>query len=68
MSLARRARLPTIGLFTLLFTHPATATRHRVVFNRIGPTRMALYLANGDGTHEQPLLPAEGWTTTRPSR
>ena len=45
MSLARRALLPTIGLFTLLFTHSDTAARHRVVFNRIGPTRMALYLA-----------------------
>src|SRR4051812_48018754 len=60
MSVARRALLPTIGLFTFLFTHSATAARHRVVFNRIGPTRMALYLADGDGTHEHPLLPAGG--------
>jgi Tol biopolymer transport system component len=40
--------------------HTASAAKHRVVFNRIGPTRLGLYIAGPDGRNEKPLLPPDG--------
>ena len=36
------------------------AEPHRVLFNRIGPYATAVYVANADGTDEQPLLATPG--------
>jgi len=42
------------------FSAPARRPRHRIVLNRIGPIRTGLFLADADGRHEKPLLPAKG--------
>jgi len=34
--------------------------RNRIVFNRLAPVRIGLFLADADGRNERPLLPAAG--------
>ncbi len=34
--------------------------RHRLLFSRVGPLNTGLFVANGDGSGEHPLLPATG--------
>lgn len=36
------------------------AEKHRIFFNRVGPVRAQLFVANGDGTAERALLPLTG--------
>src|SRR5260370_41453237 len=59
--------MPTIRttlLFSaLLFAAASTAIpgeRNRIVFNRLAPVRIGLFLANADGRNERALLPATG--------
>ena len=44
----------------LLGLRPVTAVEpSRLLFARVGPTRIGLFLANADGSHERALLPAD---------
>ena len=52
--------LATLVALNVFFAPNLSAAAHRVIFNRIGPTRLALYLANADGSNERLLVPAEG--------
>jgi Tol biopolymer transport system component len=55
------ARL-TLPLFCLLALVSASSIGHasdRVLFDRIGPTQAALYVAQADGSGEYALLPSE---------
>src|SRR6185369_16301460 len=36
------------------------APLHRIAFSRTGPSLIGLFIATGDGSGEQPLLPASG--------
>ena len=47
-------------LLCLLSLEPVTAGEpYRLLFSRIGPTRIGLFLANADGSNERALLPAD---------
>src|ERR1051325_9719379 len=39
----------------------SAAPQHTMLMNRLGPSAMTLYIANGDGSGERPLLPASGF-------
>ena len=43
------------------------AEPHRILFNRIGPYETQLYVANADGSDEQPLLSAPGGLDYNPA-
>jgi Tol biopolymer transport system component len=45
-------------LILLAASCAVAAEPHRILFNRIGPYEMAIYIANADGTDEKPLLAA----------
>src|SRR5689334_972423 len=38
----------------------ATFKKDRIIFSRLAPQTIGLFLADGDGTNERPLLPATG--------
>ena len=40
------------------------ADRPRIVFSRLAPTHVGLFLADADGKNERPLLPATSLITT----
>ncbi|MDR3698580.1 MAG: hypothetical protein P4L56_03030 [Candidatus Sulfopaludibacter sp.] len=47
-------------LLCLLSLEPVTAGEPaRLLFSRVGPARVGLFLANADGSHERALLPAD---------
>jgi TolB protein len=47
-------------LLSLLSLRPAGAVEPaRLLFARVGPTKIGLFLANADGSHERALLPAD---------
>jgi Tol biopolymer transport system component len=53
----------TILLSALMFAASPQAIpgdRNRIVFNRLAPVRIGLFLADTDGRNERPLLPAAG--------
>src|SRR5262245_28127803 len=39
----------------------SAAARHTMLMNRLGPSAMTLYIANGDGSGERPLFPTSGF-------
>ena len=39
----------------------SAAPRHTMLMNRLGPSAMTLYIANGDGSGERPLLQTSGF-------
>jgi Tol biopolymer transport system component len=39
----------------------SAAPRHTMLMNRLGPSAMTLYIANGDGSGEQPLFQSSGF-------
>src|ERR1700757_2740516 len=54
----------TILLLSALMAAAATQAipdeRNRIVFNRLAPVRIGLFLSDADGRNERPLLPATG--------
>src|SRR4029450_7838512 len=39
----------------------SAAASHTMLMNRLGPSAMTLYIANGDGSGERPLFPTSGF-------
>ena len=58
-------RLKTVLLMSLGCAAAAIAIsaagRHTMLMNRLGPSAMTLYIANGDGSGERPLFPTSGF-------
>src|ERR1700722_14988757 len=59
--------MPTIRATLLLSALMVTASpraipsdRNRIVFNRLAPVRIGLFLSDANGRNERPLLPATG--------
>lgn len=60
--LSSRAGLALAGaILFVAATAPGTAgERPQILFSRLAPERSGLFIANGDGTNERPLLPSTG--------
>ena len=60
----KNPNLRRMSLLTFLFIagmfRGQAAERPRIIFSRLAPTRIGLFLADADGKNERPLLPATG--------
>jgi len=54
--------LHATAFFALIFAAISVQThdQHRILFTRIAPTQVGLFVSNSDGTEERPLLPGSG--------
>ena len=56
----RSAALALAVVSAVVWVLHGSSAQHHIVFGRIGPAQSQLFVANGDGTNERPLLPLTG--------